>query len=218
MKEITIKGFESFHEIVWAHPRNVVYRGVAKASYQLVPTLGRKRRLDQAIDRIENDLLWLFKTHSYPYLDRKPSNEWDWLALAQHHGLPTRLLDWTRSPLAALFFATEKHLDETGAVYVCPYRGFLDLDMNPDPKKVEKTSPFLPTHISRRIAAQSAVFTVHPKPEEPWDDENLTKLIIPANLKLRMTELLVKYGVHRNTLFPDLDGLSCYLRWLKGYD
>ena len=46
-----------------------------------------------------------------------PTEDWECLALAQHYGLPTRLVDWTKNPLVALFFAAESNPDEDGAVY-----------------------------------------------------------------------------------------------------
>jgi hypothetical protein len=57
------------------------------------------------IERFEDDIFKSFKRKSRSYLSCIPEDDWEWLAVARHYGLPTRFLDWTKNPLVALYFA-----------------------------------------------------------------------------------------------------------------
>src|SRR5437879_1555658 len=91
----------------------------------LLPKLGRCK-VRGNLQRIEQLLLEEFERTSLPLREFEPEDKWDLLALAQHYGLPTRLLDWTYSALAALWFAVRnppqsKHAPgefENGVVWV----------------------------------------------------------------------------------------------------
>src|SRR3954453_13952215 len=88
-----------------SHPQHarptVVFRGLARSDYSNITSLAR---LEGDYPALERHLLRNFRKYAY---QRAPGpTTWDWLALGQHHGLPTRLLDWTFSPLGALHFAT----------------------------------------------------------------------------------------------------------------
>src|SRR3954468_4761180 len=78
------------------------FRGMSRATYGLRTSL---MRLCGAYDRHEGHLLRNFRKYAHRDAVREDST-WNWLALAQHHGLPTRLLDWTFSPYVALHIAT----------------------------------------------------------------------------------------------------------------
>jgi hypothetical protein len=94
MKKTEIGTFEEFHELITSFSSSSIYRGVCDHKYTLKTSLGRKRNVDtKDLYALEKKMMRLFKTHSASHLNTKPSNEWEWLALAQHHGLPTRLLD-----------------------------------------------------------------------------------------------------------------------------
>ena len=84
-----------------------VYRGAADASAPLLSTLDRLGGDPHKKAGLEEHILRNFIRYSRAHLDAaRPHNDWEMLVTAQHHGVPTRLLDWTYSPLVAAFFAT----------------------------------------------------------------------------------------------------------------
>ena len=78
------------------------FRGCTDKDYQLVPSIGRS----PFTVKIEKQLLDAFKQDAVQFMEQQPSSDWEWLLWARHHDLPTRLLDWTESPLVGLYFAT----------------------------------------------------------------------------------------------------------------
>jgi hypothetical protein len=97
---------ERLYEESWKEPlgrfrSNFAFRGLSAASYDLKTGL---IRLADSTEKLEGHLLRNFR--KYARRDAVADDSvWNWLALAQHHGLPTRLLDWTFSPLVAMHFA-----------------------------------------------------------------------------------------------------------------
>ncbi|MEW6715080.1 MAG: FRG domain-containing protein [Nitrospirota bacterium] len=94
---------------------SIWYRGHSKRDWKLQSGYARLRK---AIP--ETTLLKKFKQNAAFLLEQKPDNSFDWLFLMQHYGVPTRLLDWTESPLAALYFAVEdeKYKNYDGALWL----------------------------------------------------------------------------------------------------
>jgi hypothetical protein len=88
-----------------------VYRGAANACWPILTSLDRLGGADPPHTKagLEEHLFRNFVRYSRPHFDAPPANEWELLVQAQHHGLPTRLLDWTYSPLVAAHFATLAH-------------------------------------------------------------------------------------------------------------
>ena len=102
---------------------NYLFRGSPKASHALETSLQTG-----AFEAYEKHLLTSFRKYALRnavHGDRV----WNWLSLAKHHGLPTRLLDWTYSPYVAMHFATHdvKHYDDDGAIWCVDYRKINDL-------------------------------------------------------------------------------------------
>jgi len=88
------------------HRDSGVYRGAADASWPLFSSLDQLGGAPHGKADLEEHILRNFIRYSRPYFTTPPVNEWEVLVAAQHHGLPTRLLDWTYSPLVAAHFAT----------------------------------------------------------------------------------------------------------------
>jgi hypothetical protein len=123
---------------------NDAFRGQASDRDTLTTSL---RRLGGDYPQLEGHLLRNFRKYAYRDATARDSL-WNWLALAQHHGLPTRLLDWTYSPLVALHFATEDtdRYEEDGVIWCVDF---------------VKTHQFLPNKLQERLREEgSNVFTV----------------------------------------------------------
>lgn len=91
---------DSYNQQLNRYRSAYVYRGLQDQTYELTTTLNRLGE-----SHLEKHLLRNFRKYSQKQLKSEYTSIWNWLALAQHHGLPTRLLDWTYSPLVALHFA-----------------------------------------------------------------------------------------------------------------
>ena|SRR5215216_312115 len=218
MKEFEIKTFTELHEIIENYnARTVIYRGVKSVNYPLIPKIGRIVPPASVRSRAANEkeILRMFKEQALPYLDFMPANDWDWLALGQQHGLPTRLLDWTANPLVACYFAVEEQSDDDSVIYAYDNKSYIEVDKYPNPLRYNKVGKFIPRHITRRITTQGGLFTIHPDPYKPFESDDMEKIIIPKNIRSTLKKTLNRYGVDRFSLFPGLDGLATHIEWLQ---
>ncbi|HRZ13558.1 MAG TPA: FRG domain-containing protein [Kiritimatiellia bacterium] len=215
--ESRVTTFREFHhEVFKIDNRDEIYRGVRCCDYRLIPKLGR---IDQfargALESSERQMLKLFQNQALPYLNTVPDNLWEWLALAQHHGLPTRLLDWTRNPLVAAWYAVERSHDGDSMLYCYENRNIVDIGRHRNPFKIKEVVKFIPRHLTNRITVQTGLFTCHPRPRDEFSPASMRKIIIAKEFRRELKNILWKYGVHRFSLFPDLDGLCRHIQWLR---
>jgi hypothetical protein len=128
---------------------DIWFRGHACASYRLVPsalrdtiplTDARGNKVEKGQQVISHgghvtgispeNMFYEFKARAVPFLNREPSNNFEWMFLMQHYGVPTRLLDWTTNALVALFFAIESNptSDEEWPYDNSPSKHFMESD------------------------------------------------------------------------------------------
>ena len=254
MDEIRVKNWNELNEILFEESwkaqlgrfrSNYAFRGLSNSTYELKTSI---IRLGGDYNKLENHLLRNFR--KYAHRDALYSkSEWSWLALAQHHGLPTRLLDWTFSPFVALHFATAniERFNIDGAIWCVDYVQLHELmpEKLKNILKKEGSNVFTvdmlntgakslsildnldenqfvvflePPSLDDRMVNQYALFSLMSSLTGVFDHwlkdhrDLFKKVIIPAKLKWEIRDKLDQVNITERVLFPDLDGLS---RWLK---
>jgi len=211
----------------------VVYRGHGAASFELRPKVGRCLPVKNSKVKTVNEklMLELFRRQSADRLEVATANDWELLAIAQHYGLATRLLDWTRSPLVALYFSVCKEC-ESRDPNGCPRSEDAEMlawrsakkDLSKPlptcgPLTIKKTIRYIPRIVTARLRAQSGVFSVHPDPTEVFEPNGshgaLVRIRIPFNDRKGLKRSLFRLGIHEAAVFPDLAGLARHIEWCQ---
>jgi hypothetical protein len=232
---VHLDSWEKFLSIISDSPyQNWAFRGQKDASSPLLSALSRYLmafRVDpRAWGEQEERILRIFKRKAIHFLDVVPDrdDDFEWLALMQDHGAPTRLLDFTWSPYVAAFFALHNTTEE-GVIWAC------------NPAELEKAKQFPreardafrkhiltdkgnfvwlgePYAMNRRLIAQSGTFLVPGVLDKSIEEivkgysnapNTLIKFILPAGrVREKGMRELYRMNITQSTLFPDLDGLA----------
>ena len=225
------------------------FRGQPNAAHSLEPSFQRKISKLSRADAIRIEKILLAEFQSQAHLLMQPA--WlpdyrdmiSWWSLMQHHGAPTRLLDWTKSPYVAAYFAVESHPDQDGALWYF-HANRLDVRLKElgEPAMedaIKDLNRFFASENERsccylferkqkieRMVTQQGGFTVSPdvlanhadiieKALVNNDDrEWFKKIVIPAELKSEFLLQLHRLNVNGIALFPGIDGLGRSLKEL----
>ena len=226
MNKYSINSIEELHKMFRAfrshYPTGWWFRGQSDVAWDLLPKAGRKEYF--LPDNRDLGRFKAWRDMAIAYSKDLPDNDWECLAIAQHHGLATRLLDWTYNPLVAVYFAVKENFNKNGAVYCYDPSVFIqETKFDLYQKDVISVFGYNPRSVSPRILNQGGIFTVHcPANTEiiiekhvAWENHsNLAEITIAKEIKKEVLMHLDDYGINEVSLFPGLDALSIYQNWL----
>jgi len=208
---------ENFHSFL--------FRGQS-GDYPLMPKLCRLKSRGSLLDT-EKKLLQEFKrTNPLLIEQHRPLDDWDYLTLGQHFGLPTRFLDWTNNALTALWFATRPGESENGYsivwILVAEESDFMMALEAIHPFDIDQTQLIMPRIIKQRINNQSGVFSITSSnellaglkmDESDYYQKKLIKVKVPTGKHNEIRQDLNTLGINAFSVFPELEGLCAYLQW-----
>lgn len=227
--EIQVKSVAEFVSQISLLPSGAeyVFRGQAQ-NWKLLPRIARE---SPAIDWKfrEQHVFNEFKRRAAPMLGLVGISSLELLGIAQHNGVPTRLLDWSWSALSALWFAVREPWQVDWKSDSAIYAFHLEEDdiQNQDdalwsePFGSRGTKFFLPRHVNVRITAQEGLFSVHPfsnaskrfvelERNKKYKDR-FFRFDVPRQRREEIKLQLRTLGVHAATVFPDLVGIAEFL-------
>jgi hypothetical protein len=195
-----------------------------KRDYELTPSLYRFNYTSaNDILELEQEFMNDFFEKGHSLINENNLTDIEKISICQHHGLPTRLLDWTDNPLIALWFACSepnKYPKNKGIIwcyFVDPINIVSGNSINPF--AIKKTVVYRPKNITERIQAQSGSFTIHPFIKEASlisrkmkEQIPLIKISLNADKKTECVTKLNYVNINDYTVMKDLDGLA---KWIK---
>lgn len=204
-----------------------IFRGVGDKSFDLKPKVGREenRRTLRGgtlpfVPAEERLMIDYFVRSALPHIGREPKSRLEWLAIAQHHGMFTRLLDWTESLLIAAFFAVKSASGTTGTpvIYAVKDLPIAPRNLHNKLNQLPEVALYYPPHISPNIPAQHSVFTVHKHPNKSFHPQTWERLVLerkggatsPITYRLNLDAC----GINMASLFPDINGLANHVSWI----